>query len=485
MRLSNRPQKEPVSPAMMQFYCLAAASSIVFLYTILGTYKLIALYYSETFLLVPGLIFFGISLTQELSDAAKRYLKLGACNLIWYVVVKSIHRLQGMEAMSCSMLFCMYLLAFPYAAVTQDAEKQEGLTMAAKMFTVSSLITAGYGLLTVLGHVPAFLESFVKFDGGRLTVLRHPNMTACVYMIGAAFCMGGMFRVAKLWQKGVLLAAAVWQFAMIALTNSRTTLLVGCVLVGGVTFFAIIRGGFFFAVKTPGGWKRILVAAVAAIAVIAGTFQISGELYDANYDRLVRIFIAEQEAAEKAEAETAAEAQADAVILEEAEISKSAEPEVKLQSEYGQGTLSNDMKTLNGRTLIWRAAFQAIKSDPTILLWGTGYADTVLTENIDWFYLKHSHNSWIEVLLKMGIPGLAVALVITWIGLKKSLCMLWKSRDMWKICIALLVPCLMVAGALEPYYFNGYPDYHMIEYIFFLCVGYLSQWKGEEMAETK
>lgn len=61
--------------------------------------------------------------------------------------------------------------------------------MAAKMFTVSSLITAGYGLLTVLGDVPAFLESLIKF---RLTVLRHPNMTACVYMIEYIFflCVG-------------------------------------------------------------------------------------------------------------------------------------------------------------------------------------------------------------------------------------------------------------------------------------------------------
>lgn len=456
------------TPARIQFCCLAAVSSVAFLFTILGVYKEIAYYYAENFLVIPAALFVGVSLTGELKAEGRRCMKLAAFMCLWYIIVASKHRLQGMAPTSASAFFCMYLLVFPFAAVTGDGERQEGLLMAAKVFAASALVNVGYGLLAVADRVPAFLESLIKFDGGRLMVLFHPNITACVYMIGAVFCIGGIYRTEIRWKKGMLLAAASMQFIMIALTNSRTTLLIGCVFLGGMVFFTILRGGFWLAVKTAGGWKRILAAVVAAILVIAGVFVVSGEIYDANYERLVKMYIAEQAAAEPVQTAAAVTTSVQTEVAD-----------IKLPTVNRQGSLSNDMKTLNGRTRIWTAAFKAIKDDPALLLWGTAYVDTAITENFGGPYIEHSHNSWIEVLMKMGIPGLAVALALTWIGVKKSLYMLFFSRDMWKICMALLTLCLMVTGFLEVYFFNGKINYHMIEYIFLLLVGYLSQWKEE------
>lgn len=42
-------------------------------------------------------------------------------------------------------------------------------------------------------------------------------------------------------------------------------------------------------------------------------------------------------------------------------------------------TLRNDMRTLNGHTIIWTSAFDALRDNPSLLLWGTEYVDAVIS----------------------------------------------------------------------------------------------------------
>jgi len=60
----------------------------------------------------------------------------------------------------------------------------------------------------------------------------------------------------------------------------------------------------------------------------------------------------------------------------------------------GQGELSNDMRTLNGRIYIWKAAFEALRDNRNTLLWGTEYGAAEISYRSP-FPVENAHNAWI------------------------------------------------------------------------------------------
>ena len=405
----------------------------------------------ERYLTLPAMAFLGASFCRELPRRSQWYLYAGLAMAALFFLNQILHQVLEAEAKEIGTFVCAYCLCFPFAAATGDDQRQKGLKWMAGLFIAVGILLTGYTGLLLADALPECLKAYVKWDGGRLYAMGHPNICATLLMISMALSAGFALKSRRLWVKGLLLVLAALQFAALSLTNGRTTIILTCLLMGGIAFCAL-RGH---------GWKRFAVALLAAVVVMAGLFGASRAIYGWNQTRLMQ-----QASAESAQ--------------EEAPTGESGTPDVLVSEQY-QGTLANDLKTLNGRTEIWRTALLGLEDNPRVKFIGTEYVDMILTRYAP-LTVYHTHNSWLEALYRMGLPGLAAALVITALTLWSAAVVLWRNMDLWKSCIALLALCLLGCAMLEPYLFVVDVSYHYLDFLFLMCLGYLCLWRGEKAA---
>lgn len=468
---------ERLSVAHVQLFTLLAAGLVLFVLMIGsdGVYRFV-----DNYVPILPVLFLGTALAQKVPRSVKRQLLLCLFMVVWFVLVQTQHELFGMNTPPVGFFLCSYLLAFPFAALTQDGERQKGLKMVAAIYIAASLTMVAYAALLLLDRLPNFLKSptsingvrlltnIVSWDGARLSALWHPNIGANFFIVGIAFTLGFSFRTKRSWAKCLLWAASALQFMALSLTNSRTAILLTCAFAAGLLFFRICKGG----------WKRVIASMIAALAVMIGLFSAASALYDLHYDRLAAKYAAEAAAASAEDAASvpqAADAQSTAAI--------ESAVEEKMKSSTYQGSILTDFRSLNGRTAIWQSALRAVRENPSVLIWGTDSPGALVSQYCP-FYVSHSHNSWTEVLLALGLPGLLVALAFTWSALRSAFVMLFRQHDMWKKSVALLALCLLAVGFMEPYLFFAHRYTPFFDFIFFLCIGYMSQWRRPQVCGT-
>lgn len=475
---------------------LFAAGMIDFLWiTLEGQFSFVSYYLAKTYLIVPCLLFLGYMLRGKVTAFAGRRLLLAAAAVFWFVVIQIVHQLSGVETHSMATVFFVYLMGFPFASLTEDRDSA-GIRLIGKLFVAASLVLVGYAAMLFFDWVPEGLKTFVYWDGARMRALWHPNLMAFYLMIGIGFVASFCVRAEKPLLKVVLLAVIGVQYLVMTLTNCRTILLLTGCLLGGTAFFRIFRGG----------WKRLLLGLLTAAVLLAGSFSLSGVIYRWNNDRLLADMTmaqAEPEAVETVVTEPVVqtmplETTAEVVTTEAIPEEISAEPAEEIPAELVdempagetvpmneggilvgesfQGTLSSDMRTLNGRTLIWKSALNAVRDNKTLALWGTPYSGTVISV-YNPFEVLHAHNSWMETLLQLGLPGLMLSLLFTAVSLwSAARLLLRKETELWKKIVALTTLCILGAGFLEPYLFITDVYYHVMDFLFFFCTGYLDYW---------
>lgn len=381
-------------------------------------------------------------------------------------------------------VFLVYLMAFPFAALAED-RKNAGLRLIGGVFVAASLVLVFYTVLLLLNRVPSGMEGILFWDGARLNPLWHPNIAASYFMIGIGFSLVFCCLARKPWTKALLVFLIILQVLAMALTNCRTTLLLTGALLGGTVFFLIFRGN----------WKGFLLGLLAAAVLLVGTFKLSGKLFQWNNDRL----LAELTAAQEVSAPAAQESVPEMTEISETELPKAEIPvaelpvveEIIIMEDTGviigdneQRSLSEDLRSFNGRTQIWEAALKAVRNSKPIMLWGTEYSGTMISI-YHWFDVVHAHNSWMETLMRMGIPGLLMALVFTVLSVFSAAKLLLSSQTvLWKKIVAMLAMCVMATGFLEPYLFITNVYYHVTDFVFFFLTGYLDFWSNrKEKAE--
>lgn len=450
------PLGKPSSQTLYFIFLLIAGVMEFLFITLESAFSYLGYYLTEDYLIVPCLLFLGVALSQDLTLSAKQKLGFSIAAVLWFSIVQFQHKLSQMGTHPIATFFFIYLMAFPYAAVAKDEENNRGMKLIGKLMTAASLVLVAYTVMLYLDCVPAPLEPYVFFDIPRLHVLWHPNITACFFMIGIGFSLSFLFTTAVLWKRILLIIAVALQFIAMALTNCRTSILMTCALIAGTLFFRLCWGS----------WKRVIAGILVAVALIAGLFSLSGKAYDYSallqYNYYVSLWEQELDEANITDQEVAVEID-----------------EFMSYGENVQGTLTNDLRTLNGRTGIWKAALSALRDNPSLLLWGTEYPGPA----ISWynsFDVVHAHNSWFEAVLRLGLPGLAAALYITWVTVRSALVLLFSCKaTMEKKVVAMLGLCLLVAGFLEPYLFITNVYYHTTDFMLFFCAGYLDQWRKQ------
>lgn len=474
-------QKEGTSEYHVPLLLLLAVGIIEFLFiTLERQFSGIGYYLAETYVIVPCLLLLGYAMREKKSVFARRRLLLATAAASWFVIVQCIHKLSGMENHPMATVFLVYLMAFPFAALAED-RKNAGLRLIGGVFVAASLVLVFYTVLLLLNRVPSGMEGILFWDGARLNPLWHPNIAASYFMIGIGFSLVFCCLARKPWTKALLVFLIILQVLAMALTNCRTTLLLTGALLGGTVFFLIFRGN----------WKGFLLGLLAAAVLLVGTFKLSGKLFQWNNDRL----LAELTAAQEVSAPAAQESVPEMTEISETELPKAEIPvaelpvveEIIIMEDTGviigdneQRSLSEDLRSFNGRTQIWEAALKAVRNSKPIMLWGTEYSGTMISI-YHWFDVVHAHNSWMETLMRMGIPGLLMALVFTVLSVFSAAKLLLSSQTvLWKKIVAMLAMCVMATGFLEPYLFITNVYYHVTDFVFFFLTGYLDFWSNRK-----
>lgn len=467
--------KESDSRKRMMLLFLVAAGIMEFLFiTLENLFYGFGYYLTETYLIIPALLFAGCALVGKLSKFAGKRLLLAGAAVSWFVLVQFIHKLSGMDTHPLATFFCIYLMAFPFASVSED-HSNTGIKWMGGMFLTASMVLVGYAGILLLELVPDALTQYLYWDGARMRVFWHPNISACFFMLGIAFAAAFLVQSRKIVVRVLLAVAIVLQFAAMALTNCRTTLLLTSALFGGILFFKIFKGN----------WKQLILGLLVAALVLVVSFKFSGVVYEWNSNRLVAQICAQQENA--VEQTTPNNSLQETVSQsEESSLTNSVHTpseEIVLKSDNPQGTLADDMRTLNGRTWIWDHTLDAVRDSKMLALFGTEYAGTVITA-YHWTEIYHAHNSWLEALMRMGIPGLMISLVFTVLAVWSAVKLVFnRSVELWKKIVAMLTVCLLGAGFLEPYLFITNVYYHVTDFAFFFLTGYLDYWANAKTKE--
>lgn len=428
---------------MVQYLCLLAVVFVEFLYFLPGHPADNLLYtFLEWRLVDVSILFLAASLCRGQLRRGKWYFPLALLTVIWFYVVRSVHLQLEMTAKTPGVFVCAYLLCFLFAAATGDGERQWGLKLMAALFVAVSAVFSLYAALLVRNRLPDFLAETVYWDGARLGIMSHPNICATLLMVGSGLSVSFALSTKRWWIRVPLLLLAVPAFWALSLTNSRTMVILACVQFGAIVFFAV---------KKP-GWKRTVLAILAAILVTVSLFTASRMIFSDNKARLT-------EQARQTSAET---------LLNDAG---------KLKTENGQGSMANDLRTLNGRTEIWAAAVKGIQANPRILLIGTENVGEIISPYWQRMDTLHAHNSWVEVLYQLGLPGLIWALVLTVLALWNAAVLLLRNTDLWKSCIAVVMLGLLGCAILEPYLFTVNIKYYFFDFLFLLCLGYMNVWR--------
>ena len=412
--------------------------SLIGLLGLLGCYFLleyrgngVAWTWMEVYSVIPAMLFMGATLSGGLTRPVRNRLIFGAAFLIWFAVTKALHRIEGVEARSIGVFFCAYGMCLPFAWASGDGKRRRGLKWILGLYLGLGALLVLYGLMLLGGCVPGFLQDAVYWDGTRFSAMSHPNVCAPLLMIGIGVSLMCWGSLNKVWQRVLLILWIGVQFGVLILTSARTTIVFTCVLLGGSLFCALRKSG----------WKRFAIACLAAVVLMGGLF-VGSQMFS-------KVHKTNMEASQTA-------------------------GEIK-NIQYGWGS---DIKNLNNRTEIWSSARKGLRDNPRILLEGTEYSGLILSQ-YNSFRVYHAHNSWLQVLYDMGLPGLLLALVLTVVVVYDALVLLWYNPEPMKSVAALLVLCILGCSFLEPYLFGAYMEKQPIQFLFLLLSGYLDCWRAE------
>lgn len=543
----------------IQFICLFVAVIFECLMIFIGKMNGRILYKPfHNALLICSFLFVGTVILQAFHKKRHSPFLLPTMMACWFTIIQLQHYSADMTLQPYGMFLSSYLLAFPFASVTQDSKKQFALKTVAFLYIAATLILVVYTFLLVTDCIPAFLSKRLFWNSARLTVLHHPNITARAFMISFIFCLGFVAQFSQRWVKGLFLTAAMLSFFALSLTNSRSIIILTCFLCAGCVFFAIFKVTL----------KQLVCGFVACVAAALCLFWFSQALFQWNKNRLEESalpkqshavqmadtqgdeFVSENDPLESTLSTQSTQIPSESQITPQKDsIISVSEPLpvqdgivaedgalyyyengvrtyaglIQIDGDYyyvnskcivvtgrytinktnglmekgtylfdetgkllgeaagtnttaEQNSIKQDLPTLNGRTKIWKITFEAIMGNPKLLLHGCDNTARLVGE----YGANHTHNSWLEILVRLGLPAFLICVLFTLQALRASIVLiLHRGADLWKKTVAMLEICLLASGFIEPNLFFTEEVWHYVDFIFFLCLGYLIAWSKQ------
>lgn len=395
--------------------------------------------------LPAGWVLLGLSLCRR---GDKGMLWLGGAMVGWFVLSRFLlgeHYLETSQE-ALGHFVAAYLVALPFAQAWDQEGRRRGLGL---ICLLCAALTAGLAWLGVAAvmtgrdiSLPALGRCFYV-ERGRLYVLGYPNLGACAFLLGL-ICTA--YLALTLRKKGLiplwlLMALGLW--TGIAFTVSRTVMIQCALLAAGAVFLLIWRS------PLRSAWLRVLAGMLAAVVVLALGYLSFTWIVDG----------ASQFGAQAAEAaQTGAAAQ------------------------IASRPLERDLQTMTGRTRAFKGFFDLIRHHPKVLALGVLNKDLVVELNryiphqvLAVYY--HTHNAFLQTTLHLGLPGLAMALWITFLCLRSAVrILLLAPRGRVSAAEGLMpLACLvlLVGTISEVYLFTD--CFPICNYMFLLFLGYALQ----------
>jgi len=270
--------------------------------------------------------------------------------------------------------------SLPYAFEKADARRV--LLLLAVVTFVAVVLYCAASLIAVFAKgvaakAPSIFED-IFITEGRLRIDDHPNRSAPAPALGVVLAGILLAGAKKGWQRVLVVLGAVVCFVPLALTVSRTAIL-GAGFAIGFEVFLVLRDALRGRLRAVLRWLICLAAAgVVVVAFYKG-------------------------AALAAEVSSAALAQ-----QTQTQAQDTAELEEVITRDL------SDAESFNGRTDIWLGVWNGLMQNPKILLIGTGPTMTI-NAMLPYFPPTSAsgpfHNSFFDVLVALGIPGILLLLV--------------------------------------------------------------------------
>lgn len=404
--------------------------------------------------LIPFL-FLGITLQAKHS---KRSIDvwMGYLWVAWFLISRVLlkdYYLVSSSVMwfSYECLACLFAIAFAWG--TDDGVQKTGIKLTAVvMLTV-------YTILCLAGLYAAWTEQMIILPGttesigvggdARLNILSHPNTTGAfaviTFALGVWLMAGSRFRG---WIAVPLCAMLAVIYIVCALTTSRTSMLQIACFLGMMAAILVLR-------HPPKQLKKRLTQFACAFVAAGLVFALSFE----SFGWIVNGWNTARNSTQSAIAETIPEPVAEPV----------AEPE-KVSEQVSARPIGRDLGTLTGRTDIWARGIELLRSNASMRWFGS--TSQIFPE----LEALTAHNSYLQVAMCLGIPGLLLALCFTvrilWLCIRVFFLQFNKATLTEQI-LACMLPMLLINTISEPIvFYHAVPVYNVI---FFLVYGYLSE----------
>lgn len=293
----------------------------------------------------------------------------------------------------------------------------------------------------------------------RLYLFMYPNTagTLCTItlMLSVHMLLAARRWPARIWYGIAILAIAT----VLALTDSRANLIASAAGIGCLSFLLLYRG---LRAKRWVRWVAGIAGMAAIFAIALFAFRLPVLLVEQGTRML---HPAEQSQAvsppEDAAGEAAAQETPDVAMTQPREI-------------------LTELGDFNQRNEVWAATFRAIADNPRLLLLGSGSNNVMravlpYSTGIDY---PHLHNSFLQILVSMGLPGLLLFLaflaMVVWRSVKLFLGLDAQAPLADRFLPVTLLCCLIVM-LVESQFVMTYQ--YLFDPLFFLVAGYI-MWPG-------
>jgi len=281
--------------------------------------------------------------------------------------------------------------------------------------------------------------------GLRLYLFAHPNIAGAALMMTMLLCvylwLTAKWRAAKVWHG----LCFVFHFLALALTMSRAAMLAASAGLAMLPFLWVLDR---MRLSRPRlAWLAGIACAGLAVALCFASLN----LVAWGTGKFVQVPAAQAEVAEEEPGQNTT---------------------LDLLSQREQMVETN---LLSGRDVIWGAALRTVAAYPTLLIKGATLERLMLTVKSQapddemvtvWVHL---HNTYLTVLIGMGLPGFLLLLGFLWLLARCCLGLIQRAGASLgqRFLPAIVVGCLLV-GMMEPFFFTGQ---YFVDRLFFIVAG--------------
>ncbi|MDO4483526.1 MAG: O-antigen ligase family protein [Clostridia bacterium] len=338
-----------------------------------------------------------------------------------------------------------YVVCYGFAFCLQENGLKRFLQVLCACWTA---IVAAMSVLSVISAVTGvrinnmLLTQYIAIDPAymRLNMFDYCTFAAALLSASMVFALLGaamhQTKIAKL----LYIVSLVPMYAALCLTDGRTAIItfgLGLGLFGAIALWHLLQ---------EKGKSRLLAAATGLVLIVG--------CIAAAYIGMPLVMDAVNNAAQKPSAvmtAAGAESEAQTINADNAdEAVQAAEPTTAPAAAVKHRKAN---ATLSGRTAIWEATFNLMKSEPDTLLIGTTpakFMDRIAVYNHSNQVYGHSHCMYLQILAELGIPGFILCLLFLWQFAKAAWKLVFgKGIVFWKRYLAVLPVTILVSELIE------------------------------------